>query len=88
MEEIRLYKVINVDECILRKEPSRYVLETRKLVFKTRYISHIPVTISDDEFEKVKLENKTYRGAKLSPIIHNIRKQAIQYLKDTNRFNN
>lgn len=87
-EQIRLYRVMNVDECYLRKEQSRYILETRKVVFKTRYISHIPVLISDSDFEKLKSENKTYKGAKASPLIHDIRKQAIKYLKDTNRFNN
>ena len=79
---------MNVDECYLRKEQSRYILETRKMVFKTRYTSHIPVSISDEDFEKLKSQVKTYQGAKASPIIHEIRKQAIKYLKDTNAFNN
>jgi len=81
----QIYKMLNVTRCEIYKEGDIFILRTTNKVFKTDYINHIPIrSLSDEEFESIKVF--TYKGKKLSPILHKIREEAIQYLKDTNAF--
>lgn len=72
---------------LIRGESDRCILKTEKTVFKTNYINHIPVNVSQEDFEALQNGGKTYKSAKQTPILHSIRKQAIDYLKNTNAFN-
>lgn len=85
MESVRLYKLFRVDKITLHKD-TRYILVTEYNCFKTNYVSHIPIDITDMEFEQIKAEKKTYAGAKATPLLHKVKKQAIEYLKANNRF--
>lgn len=85
-EIVRLYNMMRVDKSYVYHDGSSYKFVTEKRAFKTNYT--IPIDITDAEFETLKAENKTYCGTTGSPLIHKIRKQAIQYLKDTNAFRN
>lgn len=81
----QIYKMLNVNYCHIYKEGSIYILCTKNNVFKTQYISYIPIKkLTDEEFESIKVF--TYKGKKESPILHKIRQEAIEYLKETNAF--
>ena len=85
MDSVRLYDIMRVNKATLHKTEKGFTLVTEYHCFKTNYISHIPITLENEEWEKLKAEPKTYKGAKSSPILHKIKKQAIDYLKRTNR---
>jgi hypothetical protein len=81
----QIYKMLNVNYVHIYKQGDIYILCTRNIVFKTEYISHIPIeSITNEEFESIKVF--TYKGKKESPILHKIRTEAIDYLKKTNAF--
>lgn len=83
----QIYKLLNVTKIEIYKEGNIYILKTYKKFFKTTYINHIPIKkLTDEEFESIK--TFTYKGKKASPILHKIRQEAIDYLKETNAFKN
>lgn len=87
-ESIRLYKLMNVDRSTLYydKSNNKCLLVTQKAVFDTNYVSHIPVDITEDEFNSILLnEGDTYKGKRQTPIIHKVRELSIKYLRDTNK---
>lgn len=77
---------MRVDKATLHSTGTQFRLVTEYVCFKTNYISHIPIEITKEEWEQVKEQPKTYKGAKATPILHKIKKQAVDYLKRTNRF--
>lgn len=83
----QIYKLLNVTKIEIYKEGNIYILKTHKKVFKTMYINHIPIKkLTDEEFESIK--TFIYKGKKESPILHKIRQEAIDYLKESNAFKN
>lgn len=83
----QIYKLLNVTKIEIYKEGNIYILKTYKKIFKTMYINHIPIKkLTEEEFESIK--TFTYKGKKESPILHKIRQEAIDYLKETNAFKN
>lgn len=87
VEELRIYDILNVDKTTLKREAvsGRFVLRTEKTMFKKKYVSHIPVDITEDEWAELqKRGNRTYKGTG-TPILHKIKGQTIKYLKDNNR---
>lgn len=84
---MRLYNLMRVDKATLKKEAvsGRFILTTEKTVFKTRYVSNIPVLITNDDWEQLCKGKKTYQNAKQTPILHKVKYEAIKYLKATNK---
>lgn len=81
----QIYKMLSVTNAHIYKSDNIYILCTKNKVFKTEYISYIPIeSLTDEEFESIKVF--TYKSKKESPILHKIRTEAIEYLKKTNAF--
>lgn len=81
----QIYKMLNVNQIHIFKEPnaSGYILHTRKNVFKTEYNNYIPIkNLTDEEYESIK--TFTYKSKKETPVLHKIRQEVIEYLKETN----
>lgn len=84
----QIYKMLNVNQVHIFKDPNNeqgYILHTRKNVFKTEYNNYIPIkNLTDEEYNS--LDKFTYKSKKESPVLHKIRTEVIDYLKQTNAF--
>ena len=83
----QIYKMLNVNQVHIYKETEGegYMIYTRNNFFKTEYNSYIPIKkLTDEEFESIK--TFTYKSKKETPILHKIKQEVIEYLKETNAF--
>ena len=88
MEHVVIKNIMRVKKATLKREEisKRFILTTENIAFNTRYITHIPIEISDEEWGDLKkTKSLTYRDAKSTPLLHKIKWQAVKYLKETNK---
>ena len=86
MERIRLYNLLNVKASYITKEEvsGRFVFTTENVSFKKKYITHIPVSLTEEEWLTLKRQPRRYKGM-ATPILHSIKLQAIKFLKENNK---
>lgn len=78
---------MRVNKATLKREAvsKRFVLTTENRAFKKRYLTHIPVDITDEEWQDLlRFKTHTYLDAATTPILHKVKWQAIKYLKENN----
>ena len=97
MEEdrIRLYGMMDVDNCSLMRRTVKidglskqeYFLVTVNRCFRTVYKNEIPIEIADEDWERLRsLGTHTFVNKSKTPLLYEIRRQAIEHLRNTNSF--